>query len=123
MPFLPNIGPGELILILIIALVVLGPGKLPDVAQSLGKSLREFRKAASDVQDSAKIDAPTPAAPAPPVAPVAAAAPAAPAPAAPAPNTLSDASAPNTLSAGTESGEPVAAGTATSPTAPDSKLP
>ena len=63
MPF-PNIGPGELILILIIALVVLGPGKLPDVAASLGKSVREFRKAASDVTDAAKLDAPAPAAPA-----------------------------------------------------------
>ena len=60
MPF-PNIGPGELILILIIALVVLGPGKLPDVAASLGKSVREFRKAASDVQDAARLDAPAPA--------------------------------------------------------------
>src|SRR5712691_126844 len=61
MPF-PNIGPGELILILIIALVVLGPGKLPDVAASLGKSVREFRKAATDVSDAAKLDAPAPAA-------------------------------------------------------------
>ena len=61
MPF-PNIGPGELILILVIALVVLGPGKLPDVAASLGKSLREFRKAASDVSDAAKVDAPAPGA-------------------------------------------------------------
>jgi sec-independent protein translocase protein TatA len=60
MPF-PNIGPGELILILIIALVVLGPGKLPDVAASLGKSVREFRKAATDVQDAAKLDTPAPA--------------------------------------------------------------
>jgi sec-independent protein translocase protein TatA len=59
MPF-PNIGPGELILILIIALVVLGPGKLPDVAASLGKSVREFRKAATDVTDAAKLDAPAP---------------------------------------------------------------
>jgi len=57
MPF-PNIGPGELILILIIALVVLGPGKLPDVASSLGKSVREFRKAASDVTDAARLDTP-----------------------------------------------------------------
>ena len=69
---LPNIGPGELILILIIALVVLGPGKLPDVAQSLGKSVREFRKAATDITDAGKIDAPPPseqaAPPAPPLA-------------------------------------------------------
>ena len=63
MPF--NIGPGELIIILIIALVVLGPGKLPDVASSLGKSVREFRKAATDLQDATKLDAPAPAAPAP----------------------------------------------------------
>ena len=57
MPF-PNIGPGELILILIIALVVLGPGKLPDVASSLGKSVREFRRAATDVTEAGKLDAP-----------------------------------------------------------------
>lgn len=62
MPF-PNIGPGELILILIIALVVLGPGKLPDVAASLGKSVREFRRAATDVSEAGKLDAPAPAAP------------------------------------------------------------
>jgi sec-independent protein translocase protein TatA len=67
----PNIGPGELILILVIALVVLGPGKLPDVAASLGKSIREFRRAATDVSDAGKLDAPpatpaaTPAAPPP----------------------------------------------------------
>src|SRR5436309_4823644 len=81
MPF-PNIGPGELILILIIALVVLGPGKLPDVAASLGKSVREFRKAATDVSDAARLDAPAPApdAPAAPAAQAQPAAPAAPAP-------------------------------------------
>jgi len=56
MPFVPNIGPGELILILIIALVILGPGRLPDVAQSLGKSVREFRRAATDVADAGKLD-------------------------------------------------------------------
>ena len=65
MPF-PNIGAPELIIILIIALIVLGPGKLPDVAASLGKSVREFRKAATDVSDATKLDAPAPT----PVAPV-----------------------------------------------------
>lgn len=44
-----NIGMSELVLILIIALVVFGPGKLPEVSKALGKSLQEFRKAASDV--------------------------------------------------------------------------
>ena len=71
---IPSIGPGELILILIIALVVLGPGKLPDVASSLGKSVREFRKAATDVTEAGKLDTPASAqaAPVTPAAPVAA---------------------------------------------------
>jgi sec-independent protein translocase protein TatA len=90
MPF--NIGPGELIIVLVIALVVLGPGKLPDVASSLGKSLREFRKAASDVTDATRIDAPAPA----PSAPQIASAPTAGTTVAP-PNTLSGAADPNTL--------------------------
>lgn len=80
MPF--NIGPGELILILLIALVVLGPGKLPDVASSLGKSLREFRRAATDITDAGKLDASTTTSTAQ-SAPTAAAAPAQPAPPAP----------------------------------------
>ncbi len=63
MPF--NIGPGELIIVLIIALIVVGPGRLPDVGASLGKSIREFRKAAADVKESTSMDAPSaPAAPA-----------------------------------------------------------
>jgi TatA/E family protein of Tat protein translocase len=65
MPFINGIGPGELIIILIIALIVVGPGKLPDVGASLGKSIREFRKAATDVKESTSLE-PTPAqAPAP----------------------------------------------------------
>ncbi len=87
MPF-PNIGAPELIVILIIALVVLGPGKLPDVAASLGKSLREFRRAASDVSDAGKLDAPVS-----PTSSVSAA------PEPTAPNTLSSSSEPNTLQA------------------------
>lgn len=53
---MPNIGPGELILILVIALVIIGPGRLPDVGSALGKSIREFRKASSDLGDSVKVD-------------------------------------------------------------------
>ena len=113
MPF--NIGPGELILILVIALVVLGPGKLPDVAQSLGKSLREFRKAASDVTDAAKIDAPQPA----PPATTSTAAPSTPSistPPAPPANTLTGSVEPNTLAGtGDAAGPPVAAGSSTTP--------
>ena len=40
--------PTHLILILVIALVVFGPGKLSDVGSSLGKSLKDFKKAMSD---------------------------------------------------------------------------
>jgi sec-independent protein translocase protein TatA len=81
---LPSIGPGELILILIIALVVLGPGKLPDVASSLGRSVREFRKAATDVSDAGKLDAsPSSATSSQPAAVTPAAPPAPPAPAEP----------------------------------------
>src|SRR5436190_4471059 len=76
---MPNIGAPELIIILVIALLILGPGKLPEVGASLGKSIREFRKASTDLQDSMKVDVDTsplpanaPAAPAAPVAPVAA---------------------------------------------------
>ena len=82
MPF-PNIGAPELIVILIIALVVLGPGKLPDVAASLGKSVREFRKAATDVSDAGKLTPPATSATTEPAAP----------------NTLSGSTEPNTLKA------------------------
>lgn len=45
-----NIGPWELILILVIALIVVGPGKLPEVAKSLGKATREFKKATTGIK-------------------------------------------------------------------------
>ena len=53
---MPNIGPGELILILVIALVIIGPGRLPDVGAALGKSIREFRKASTDMAEATRID-------------------------------------------------------------------
>ncbi len=81
---MPNIGPAELIIILIIALVVLGPGKLPDVAQSLGKSVREFRKAATDMSDATSLEPKSGTSDATPSAPVQ-------------PNALSGATTPNTL--------------------------
>jgi TatA/E family protein of Tat protein translocase len=62
---MPNIGAPELIIIFLIALLILGPGKLPEVGASLGKSIREFRKASTDVQDAVNVDtSPLPAAPA-----------------------------------------------------------
>jgi len=49
-----GIGPWELILILVIALVVFGPGKLPEVGKSLGKGLREFRQASDNIKEEIK---------------------------------------------------------------------
>ncbi len=63
MPF--NIQGPELILILVIALIVIGPGKLPDVGAALGRSIKEFRKAATDVKEATSLTATTPAAPDP----------------------------------------------------------
>jgi len=76
------IGAPELIIILVIALLILGPGKLPEVGASLGKTIREFRKASTDIQESVKVDtsplppsqqepqAPSQSTVVPPVAPV-----------------------------------------------------
>jgi len=76
---MPNIGPVELIIILVIALIVIGPGRLPDVGAALGKSIREFRKASSDITDAARVDtSPLPATPTAAPAPPAQAAPLAP---------------------------------------------
>ena len=53
-----GIGMPELIVILVIALIVIGPSKLPDLARSLGKGLAEFRRATDDfkrnVEDTAR---------------------------------------------------------------------
>jgi sec-independent protein translocase protein TatB len=51
-----GIGMQELLLILVIALIILGPKKLPDVAKSLGKALNEFKRATSDIKESLEVD-------------------------------------------------------------------
>jgi sec-independent protein translocase protein TatA len=48
---MPNVGPMELIVILAIALIVLGPKKLPEVGKSLGKGMREFKESLSGETD------------------------------------------------------------------------
>lgn len=50
-----KLGTGELILILAVALVVVGPGKLPDIGKALGKSINEFKKFSSGVQEDLTI--------------------------------------------------------------------
>jgi len=51
-----GLGMGELIVILAIALIFLGPKRLPDLASTLGKAIRGFRKATSDLQDQLEVD-------------------------------------------------------------------
>lgn len=53
---LGNIGVPELILILIVALVIFGPGKLPEIGKSLGKSIGEFKDALRKTEDTLKSD-------------------------------------------------------------------
>ena len=50
----------EILLILAVALVVLGPEKIPDVARMLGKGIREVRKASNMMRDALMIDDPGP---------------------------------------------------------------
>lgn len=51
-----GLGMGELLVILVIALLFLGPKKLPEVASSLGKAIRSFRKATSDLTNQLEVD-------------------------------------------------------------------
>jgi sec-independent protein translocase protein TatB len=78
-----GLGFGEIVVILVLALVLLGPQKLPEVAKQLGKALRDFKKASDDLKGQfeqelyaderkaarARIAPPTAAAPVPAAAP------------------------------------------------------
>lgn len=85
---MPNIGPGELLVILIVALLVFGPRKLPELGKSLGAGIREFRKGTAGLKEELEGSFREPPSPAaapvqtvvaqavvPPIAPVSAAAP------------------------------------------------
>lgn len=52
-----GIGMPELIVILVIALIVIGPQKLPEIAKSLGKGLAEFKRASEDFQRNMELEA------------------------------------------------------------------
>jgi sec-independent protein translocase protein TatA len=49
---LSNIGAPGMILILIVALIVFGPNRLPEMGKAVGKSLREFKRASEGIQES-----------------------------------------------------------------------
>ena len=51
-----GIGMPEMILIVVVALIVLGPKKLPELAKSLGRALREFKKATTELKESIDVD-------------------------------------------------------------------
>jgi sec-independent protein translocase protein TatB len=51
-----NIGPQELLVILIVALLVVGPQRLPELSRQLGRGLREFRKIQDDVKGMVNLD-------------------------------------------------------------------
>jgi Tat protein translocase TatB subunit len=51
-----GIGMQEILIILVVALIVIGPKRLPELARTLGKGLAEFRKAADDLQETVRVD-------------------------------------------------------------------
>jgi Tat protein translocase TatB subunit len=51
-----GIGMQELILILVVALIVIGPKRLPDLARALGKAMGEFRRATDDIRESLDVE-------------------------------------------------------------------
>ena len=64
------IGWPELI-ILVVVLIVFGPGKLPDIGNAIGRGVREFRKASNDLEESIRGDTKKPTEPATPSTPAA----------------------------------------------------
>ena len=52
--FLPDVGGGEMVVVLLIVLMLFGGDKMPQLAKGLGKSIREFKKAASGVEQEFK---------------------------------------------------------------------
>jgi sec-independent protein translocase protein TatA len=50
-----NIGTGEILIIVFVFLIFFGAKKIPEIAQGIGKGIREFKKAINDVQEEIKI--------------------------------------------------------------------
>jgi sec-independent protein translocase protein TatA len=56
---MPNVGPLELVVVLIIALVIFGPKRLPELGRSMGKGIREFRGSISGNNDDDEDEKPS----------------------------------------------------------------
>jgi sec-independent protein translocase protein TatA len=54
---MPRIGFPELVIILVIALIIFGPGKLPSLGKSVGETIKEFKKASSELMNENKKEA------------------------------------------------------------------
>jgi sec-independent protein translocase protein TatA len=55
---MPNIGPMEIAIVLVIALVIFGPSKLPELGKSAGKGFREFKDSITGRDDEPEAEAP-----------------------------------------------------------------
>ena len=51
-----NIGGWEILIILLLVIIFFGAKKIPDLAQGLGKGIKEFRKAAKDIQEDISLE-------------------------------------------------------------------
>ena len=67
---MPNLGFPEIMIILVVALLVFGPKKLPDLGRSLGNGIREFRKGTQGLKDELEGSLKAQEVPAPVVTPV-----------------------------------------------------
>jgi len=53
--FISKLGPTELILILLVALLIFGPSKLPQIGSAIGKGIRELRSASKDIKEQMDV--------------------------------------------------------------------
>jgi TatA/E family protein of Tat protein translocase len=62
---MPNLGFPELMVLLVIALIVFGPKKLPEMGRTIGRSLREFRRASAEIRNELRFEDEPPRVPSP----------------------------------------------------------
>jgi sec-independent protein translocase protein TatA len=55
-----GLGPGEIMLVLLVVLLIFGPGQIPKMARGLGEAMREFRKAQRELHNEMNAETTTP---------------------------------------------------------------